>query len=229
MAGAALTLPLYKFDFGKFRRSSVFIKIVFWIPIFLVFLGVLYASSPLRLAIFVLLLILSLGEVIRATSPRLGIFLLYWILFAAGLSHLVFLGASYSGRFVNILITLCLGTVLADVAAYFAGNYGGRHSLPKWLNPRKSYEGAAGEIVGALLGVLITDLFIESVASLWIFLPIGIGAVVGDLTNSYFKRRAKVGDWSRLIPGHGGITDRLSSLAGSALLTYCFLKITSLG
>ena len=226
--GTALTIPIYRFDLRRFARSSVFIKILFWAPIFAVFIGLLYVGNPLRLAVLTLFILLSLGEIYRHTSRPRGILLVYWLLFTAGMAHLAAIGAAYSNRFVNILVTLVLGTVLADVAAYFAGNYAGRHYLPVWLNPRKSWEGVAGEILGASLGILVVNRFIEPVISLWLFIPIGLGCVIGDLANSYFKRRAGVKDWSRAIPGHGGFTDRLSSLAGSAILAFYFLKIFGL-
>jgi CDP-diglyceride synthetase len=226
--GALLTIPIYKFNLRRFTSSGVFIKIIFWLPIFLVFLTVLYLKNNSRLAFLIILMLISLAEISRRAGLSRWKYLLYWLLFSAGLFHLILLGGSYNRRFTNILITLVLATVLADVCAYFCGNYLGRHKLPGWLNPRKSLEGAAGEILGAFLGVLAVDLFIEPVISLWLFLPIGLGSVVGDLLNSYFKRQADIKDWSGLIPGHGGVTDRLSSLAGSAALTFYFLKITGL-
>lgn len=223
LLGGTLTLPLYGFGWRKFSRSSVFIKILFWIPIFIIFLGLLYAGGWEKTAFLATILLISLWEISRF-AVKIPVLWFYWIMFATALSHLFLLGHYYPGRFINILIALCLATVLADVAAYFCGNYLGRHKLPEFLNPKKSWEGVAGEVVGAGLGVLLTNVFVQPVFNNYVFLPIGLGAILGDLANSYFKRITDVKDWSEAIPGHGGFTDRLSSLAGSSLLVYWFLK-----
>lgn len=226
LLGGGLTFPLYRFDWRKFSRSVVFIKILFWIPIFIIFLGLLYAGGWERSAFLATILLICLWEISRFAG-KIPALWFYWIMFAAALSHLFLLGHYYPGRFINILITLCVATVLADVAAYFCGNYLGRHKLPELLNPKKSWEGVAGELLGAGLGVLLTNVFVQPVVNKWIFLPIGLGAIAGDLANSFFKRMAGVKDWSGAIPGHGGFTDRLSSLAGSTFLIYWFLKVFS--
>jgi phosphatidate cytidylyltransferase len=59
-----------------------------------------------------------------------------------------------------------------------------------------------------------------------LFIPIGLGSGVGDIINSAAKRRVGVVNWSRLIPGHGGLADRFSSIAASALLSFYFLLLT---
>ena len=224
LLGGALTFPLYKFDWHKFSHSSVFIKILFWAPIFAVFILLLYAGGRERATFLATILLICLWEISRPAIER-PILWIYWLGFAGALSHLVLIGIDYPKRMVGILITLCLATVLADVAAFFAGNYIGKHNLPRVLNPNKSWEGVAGELVGASLGVLLVNVFVQPVINKWIFIPIGIGAIIGDISNSYFKRDAGVKDWSAAIPGHGGFTDRLSSLAGSSLLVYWFLKL----
>lgn len=228
-AGVGLTVPLFKFDYKKFIRSELFVKILFWIPIFIILVGVLYANNPIRLSVLIVLLGASLAEVVRVIRiKRRPLFAIYYVLFAASSACLIFIEMARPGEFVNILITLGFANVLADVAAFFAGNYLGRHKLPKIFNPRKSWEGVGGELVGALAGVLLVNQFVQPVLSLWLFLPIGLGSIIGDLANSYVKRQAGIKDWSRAIPGHGGFTDRLSSLAGSAALTYIFILITGL-
>ena len=60
--------------------------------------------------------------------------------------------------------------------------------------------------------------------SLWLWLPIGLGAILGDLCNSYVKRREHIKNWSQRIPGHGGYLDRFASLAGSLALVLLVLS-----
>lgn len=226
--GIAATLPLFKFNYQKFVRSSLFIKILFWIPIFSILVGVLYINNTVRMVFLVALLLAVFSEFIKVFrgSKDKRLLAAYFIVFACGLSHFYLLGNRYQPDFIGLLITLGFVTVLSDVVAFFFGNYLGIHKLPIWLNNKKSWEGVLGQLVGALLGVLIVNIFIVPVASLWLFLPLGVGSAIGDLANSYAKRKVSVKDWSNAIPGHGGFTDRLSSLAGSTALLFYFLLVT---
>ena len=227
VAGVVFTLPLYRFNWRKFVRSGLFIKILFWVPIFLIFLGALYANGPFRLVLLLTLLVAALGELANKFSKSKHRLLLstYFVLFAVSLAHFYFFGTVYQTEFISLLITLAFATVLADVTAFFFGNYFGTHKLPVVLNKNKSWEGVIGELFGALLGVLLVNAFIMPVISIWLFLPIGIGSVLGDLANSFVKRRLDIKDWSNAIPGHGGFIDRLSSVAGSVIMTFYFLKV----
>lgn len=224
--GTLLTIPLFKFDLHKFVKSTLFIKIAFWIPIFIVFLASLYIENVYRLGLLVLILLAALFEIIRGikgSNNKLITF--YFIFFTIGMAHFALLATIYENLFVTLLITLCFATVLSDVAAFFMGNYLGKHKLPDRLNNNKSWEGVLGQVVGAFLGVILVNIFITKVPTLWIFLPIGIGSVAGDLINSYTKRQIKIKDWGSSLPGHGGFLDRFASFAGSAMLTFYYLKI----
>ena len=225
--GIVLTLPLYKFNYKKFIHTKLFIKILFWIPIFGVFLFALYANNVARLALLLILLICALVEFVRvARRTKKPILIAYFIFFALGLAHFCLVEHKYPTEFVGLLIMLCFATVLSDVTAFFFGNYLGRHKLPRLLNNNKSWEGVLGQIVGGFLGILVVNSFILHVPTLWLFLPLGIGSAIGDLANSFAKRQADVKDWSNAIPGHGGFIDRLSSMAGSCMALFYFLLIT---
>jgi phosphatidate cytidylyltransferase len=222
LLGSLLTLPLYKFDVRALMRSSLFVKIVMWLPIFVLFVGILYWPAQLGVAIISVVLVAT-GLEARALYRSRMFIPLYWLAFAVAFLHFGLIGLFHHTLLQNLLITIGLGSVLSDVTAFFFGRYLGRHKLPPILNDAKSWEGVAGQILGALIGVLIVNRLVTPVVSLWIFLPIGLGAALGDLANSFVKRRAGIKDWSRAIPGHGGFLDRCSSLAGSALLTFYFL------
>lgn len=227
--GLGLTLPLFKFNWRKFVKSSLFIKILLWIPIFLVFVAGLYMANSGRLALLIALISAVLIEQYIVASNHkkhrrliAGYFALYYV----ALLHFMLIEVYYSDYFINLMITLAFASVLADVVAFFLGNYFGRHKLPEALNNKKSWEGVFGQFLGALLGVVIVNTFIVPVASIWLFLAIGLGTSAGDLANSYVKRKVGIKDWSEAIPGHGGFTDRLCSLAGSAVFMYYFLNVT---
>jgi phosphatidate cytidylyltransferase len=229
VAGTLLTLPLYDFDYRRFIKTKLFIKIIFWIPIFLVFVGLLYMSNTARLLVWVLLLVLALGELLKiirySKTSNLVVPIIFYVAFSFALLHFFILGVVYKRQFVDLLITICFASVLSDVTAFFTGNYLGEHKLPAVFNKNKSWEGVAGQILGSLIGVVLVNKFVIQTPIMFIFLPIGIGAAVGDLANSYIKRFLDIKDWSNNIPGHGGYIDRLSSLAGSALLMFYFVKL----
>lgn len=116
------------------------------------------------------------------------------------------------------LIAVVVTTVLADVAAYFVGRAFGRHKLAPAISPGKTREGAAGGIIAAALwvaaaacglGVATTALQIAVAAVAGAGL--GACAVMGDLWESLLKRQAGVKDSSQLLPGHGGVLDRIDA------------------
>lgn len=113
-----------------------------------------------------------------------------------------------------------------DTAAYLTGMAIGKHKLIPRLSPKKSIEGLVGGLLGSLLIGYLLSLFwpILSVEQWLIFSVItAIGGVVGDLFQSSLKRAAGVKDSGNLIPGHGGILDRLDSFLISAPIVYFYL------
>lgn len=118
-----------------------------------------------------------------------------------------------------------IGTVwIADAAAYFAGTHMGKHKLYPSMSPNKTWEGVGGSVLGGVLGALLMSyLFKLSLKPEVIIisgLAIGAITVVGDLVESMLKRDAGVKDSGALIPGHGGLLDKLdgSIFAGPVLV-----------
>jgi phosphatidate cytidylyltransferase len=224
--GACLCIPLFKFDIKKFFKSKLFIKIVYWIPIFLFFIAIIYANNWIRSAALISLLLIVFFELKKFIIGRYKLLVLaYFIVFALSFCHFYLIENHFQKEFIGILTTICFATVLADVFAFFFGSYLGFHKLPKSLNNNKSWEGVAGEFIGAMFGVLLVDLFVSNVVTGWIFIPIGLGAIIGDLFNSYVKRKLNIKQWSNALPGHGGFADRFSSIAASCAMTFYFLIV----
>jgi phosphatidate cytidylyltransferase len=103
---------------------------------------------------------------------------------------------------------------IADTAAYFAGRTWGRRKLAPSISPGKTWEGAAGGLVAALAYAIICGSFVEGI--LWVpYLAgaalIAVLSILGDLFESAAKRQAGVKDSGALLPGHGGILDRIDS------------------
>jgi len=103
-----------------------------------------------------------------------------------------------------------------DILAYFSGRFLGRHKLMERISPKKTWEGFAGGALGSTLGALVVKwLFLPEVPALGC-LAVGAGAAVlgplGDLAESMLKRAAGVKDSGRIMPGHGGLLDRIDAL-----------------
>jgi phosphatidate cytidylyltransferase len=120
-----------------------------------------------------------------------------------------------------VLIGVMALVWIADIAAYFVGRAVGRHKLAPTISPGKTWEGA----VGAVLGGLIYGAFQNQMAGVFGSLPWYVAAlvltalvavsIIGDLFESMVKRQANVKDSSGLLPGHGGVLDRIDSLTAA--------------
>jgi phosphatidate cytidylyltransferase len=116
---------------------------------------------------------------------------------------------------VKGIVTFILVTIASDIGGYVAGVLFGKHPMAPVISPKKSWEGFAGSLVfcvaaGVALVVYLLD------ADWWIGVALGLIAVVmatlGDLCESVIKRDLGIKDMSHVIPGHGGLMDRLDSL-----------------
>lgn len=122
-----------------------------------------------------------------------------------------------------LMVTLVLVVAAADIGAYFAGRRFGRHKLAEHVSPKKTWEGFWGGVAAcALLAALLWTLMpgradhIGLGTVLSIIVISGLASVVGDLTVSMVKRESGVKDAGSLLPGHGGVLDRLDSLSAAA-------------
>lgn len=125
-----------------------------------------------------------------------------------------------------------LGTVLAlfaiiwgaDIFAYFGGKVLGGPKIARGLSPNKTWSGiVAGTLAGALAGFGCGALYGAEGVVRWVWLGVGViiafTGLMGDLFESFLKRRFGVKDASKLIPGHGGVLDRIDGLMAATLLT----------
>ncbi|MBI3771210.1 MAG: phosphatidate cytidylyltransferase [Gammaproteobacteria bacterium] len=126
----------------------------------------------------------------------------------------------YSGNGPQWLLYVMILIWCADSGAYFTGRRWGRNKLAPHVSPGKSWEGVYGALAITLLVSLVASkLFELSTADLIWFLPLSmitvLISIVGDLLESLFKRRAGVKDSGRILPGHGGVLDRIDSLTAA--------------
>lgn len=127
-------------------------------------------------------------------------------------------------------VFLGLGTIFAcDTAAYFVGRAWGRHRLAPTVSPRKTQEGAMAGFLGAIAAAFLiaTLLFpqmpLNPAQTALLGGLIGIFAQLGDLAESWLKRRFQVKDSGNLIPGHGGMLDRLDSIVFTGIVLYYYV------
>ena len=119
-------------------------------------------------------------------------------------------------------------TVCSDVGGYFAGILTGRHPMAPSISPKKTWEGLAGSAVACLTAGAI-GLVLLLHGKVWAGLILGAGAVaaatLGDLVESMIKRDLDTKDMSTILPGHGGILDRLDSLLIVAPVSWLLMTI----
>ena len=159
----------------------------------------------------------------RTILGALGILLLTftWVAAAAILHNVL-------GQWLLLLAIVIV--VLADVGGYFVGTLAGRHKLAPLVSPGKTWEGFAGGLLlqFILIGVLLWTLpDIATTSSLLILvIPVALYSVLGDLFESMVKRHSGVKDSSQLLPGHGGVLDRIDGIMAALPLFSLLLSLT---
>ncbi len=120
----------------------------------------------------------------------------------------------------QIVLWLILIVIAADIGAFFAGRRFGRLKLAPRVSPAKTWEGACGGLLAVALvaAAAALDLHLALVPSIAFACAVGIFSVIGDLTESMFKRGAGLKDSGTLLPGHGGVLDRIDSVTAAAPL-----------
>ncbi len=168
---------------------------------------------------FALVLLLSAflfrREKLETIPPRVATITLSWLWCGLLVSTVVGLDRIH----VNWVILAFVVTWANDTFAYFAGHAFGRHRMLERISPKKTWEGFAGGAVGSVVGALVTRWILPEqleVLSAFQMVLVGAGGAVlgplGDFCESLVKRAAGVKDSGRIIPGHGGLLDRIDAL-----------------
>lgn len=129
----------------------------------------------------------------------------------------------------SILIGVFLLIWSSDTFAYLTGVSIGKHKLLERISPKKTIEGLLGGIIATMIVAYFLSKYIEVLSVIqWIVtgVIVSIFGVLGDLIASMFKRQTGVKDTGKIIPGHGGVIDRLDSIIFVAPIIYYYLKIT---
>lgn len=145
-----------------------------------------------------------------------------YVPFLAGFAVLLAIPEDGARRVIVFMATV----VCSDVGGYAAGVFFGRHPMAPTVSPAKSWEGFAGSALLCLIAgsVFLTQLFDKSWWTGVLFgLAIAATATLGDLGESMLKRDLQVKDMGTILPGHGGVMDRLDSLLPAAAVSYLLL------
>ncbi|HSN29562.1 MAG TPA: phosphatidate cytidylyltransferase [Kofleriaceae bacterium] len=127
----------------------------------------------------------------------------------------------------NTVVLVLIVAWLADTGGYFAGRFLGKKKLYEAVSPKKTWAGAIGGLAGSLVGVIVLKLafatYLEWIDVVMIAIPGGILGQLGDLAESLIKRSVGVKDSGALLPGHGGILDRIDAVLFIAPYVYTYL------
>jgi phosphatidate cytidylyltransferase len=172
--------------------------------------GLALAGATVVLFVFSLFRRSPLEEVPRA----IAVVTLSWLYCGVLLASLVGLRLRFDVGWVILAFVVTWGN---DTFAYFTGHALGRHKLLERISPKKTWEGFAGGAVGSVVGALVTRaLLLPDELSVGLAVAIGLGGALlgplGDLAESMVKRAAGVKDSGKIIPGHGGLLDRIDAL-----------------
>ncbi|MEZ0364613.1 phosphatidate cytidylyltransferase [Mycobacterium sp. pUA109] len=156
------------------------------------------------------------------------IFLAAWVPLCISFSVLLVFQQNGAARVFCLLVAV----VLSDVGGYTAGVLFGKHPIAPAISPKKSWEGLAGSLLFGVTGTALAVAFLLPGKSPWLVgVPLGVLLVVtgtlGDLVESQIKRDLGIKDMGRLLPGHGGLMDRLDGLLPAAATTWIVLTLLS--
>ena len=205
LLGMAGCLLLYKGDYRKFFTSALFIKAIMWLPLYVIFCLATYSY----VSAIILALLIAAGSVYEWVRHGKASVSWYLVFIIVGCIVIPLSLVVMSSR---LWMTVVMASVLSDVFAFFFGKTIGYHYLPYSLNNRKTVEGVIGQIIGGVIGIMITSTLFGASIPWWLGLSVGLLSASGDLANSFAKRKLDITDWGKTIPGHGGVMDRFSSL-----------------
>ena len=167
---------------------------------------------------------------VRDTS--MGVFILTWIpLFGSFAAMMSLLRGHDDVPGSMFIITFMLCVIASDTGGYIAGVMFGSHPMAPTVSPKKSWEGFAGSTISsAVVGALMVSnlLYYDWWWGVLLGFGLAVCATLGDLLESQFKRELGIKDMSNMVPGHGGVMDRLDGMLPSAMVTWLVLSVIAL-
>jgi len=226
LAGVYEVLKVYSLEKSPFAVVNYILTIIWYVCIYFDKISILFP-----LIVFGLLIVLAIyvcmfpkykdTDVMRAC---------FSFMYATVLLSFVLRIRSMEAGLVLAFFVL-ISSWVNDIFAYFVGSAIGKHKFSPKVSPNKSVEGFIGGVVGAgFIGFLYGVVFAKYIplSSLYCGIIAALGAipaVIGDLAASAIKRNNNIKDYSNLIPGHGGIIDRIDSILFTAPIIYYLVEL----
>lgn len=210
-AAAYLTLPVIGFSFIDGARGQ-------W-------LSLLVAIALLSIVTLVYHFVeqqRTTRELLRNLSA--GVFVMFYV--PLSLSFAVLIVTAENGT--NILFSVVLTVTAIDTFGYLIGRFFGKTKFAPGVSPKKTWEGFIASVIGSLLVGITSGLFLMGVSvelAVLFSLAILLAAVLGDLAESLIKRDLGIKDMGDILPGHGGVMDRLDSMLPAAFMGYLFTLV----
>lgn len=208
------------------KKINIDISIVLCIAFsFMTFLVTYTQSYDLRYEVLSIFIVLNALVFVFKHDFKFGdmlatIFVMYYVVFF--MYHITFLKGSLFIWFVFITAWA------SDTAAYFTGNFFGKHKLCPNLSPKKTIEGSIGGIIGSLIACILFSVIFDIVNIKFIIFAAIFGSIfgqIGDLVASKIKRTVDIKDYGKIMPGHGGVMDRFDSILLTAPLIYFLFTV----
>ena len=147
-----------------------------------------------------------------------------WVPLFASFSALLIFQDEGGFRTFTVIVTV----VFADIGGYVAGVLFGKHLMAPAISPKKSWEGLGGSLLFGITAAVLSVTFLLDKPA-WVGVPLGlmlvITGVLGDLVESQVKRELGIKDMGTLLPGHGGIMDRIDAMLPSAVAGWIVLTL----
>jgi len=239
----AIFIGLYEFyrmiekgGLGCYKWAGIILGILLSIAIF--------KGTYINLVIAASVIILFIVRIFEGNNPPIPPFIkggqggFYYVSNTVfGILYVSFL-MSYMGVIRNsgdngreLIFFVLLITWMGDTTAYYGGRGFGRHKLAPAISPKKTVEGAIIGLMGSIVGAIIAKLWFLDIGisnAVIAGILIGVSGQFGDLSESIIKRNLQVKDSGGIIPGHGGILDRVDSLLFSAPVFYYYYRFICL-
>lgn len=242
LAGAALVFGLYEFYLLAKRREmkpDIVAGFLGAAALFVVFYFNEPGQLPDPLMIQVIVIVLTIGSLFAAmlrggpydkmlSSTGATILGVLYIALLGG--HLVAVRTGFNEALSADLLSFFFLVIFgADIGAYYVGRAIGKHKLAPSISPGKTWEGVGGSLVAGLVMAAISHFwFFRELPLKWALPLAGVMTtigILGDLTESALKRGSGAKDAAKILPGHGGLLDRLDSLLFNAPVIYYFGRI----
>lgn len=190
--------------------------------------GAYYGGTDVLVAVLAATVLATILERMRRGQPGFvadvtaSVFCLVYVPFLASFVSLLLAPADGVDR----VLTFVAVTIASDIGGYAVGVLAGRHLMAPAVSPKKSWEGFAGSVLFSMsVGVFCIVVLLDG--EWWVGVVVGaiaaVAATLGDLAESLIKRDLGVKDMSNLLPGHGGIMDRLDSLLATVSVVWLIL------